>query len=248
MRPRVAALVPVLDCASAVAGVVRGVRRHVDEVLVVDDASTDNSAELARRAGARVVVHPHNLGKGPTLRTGLSVLLAESWTHILMLDGDGQHDPDDAPKFLAAATEADFVLGTRLWQAEAIPARRYWTNYIGTRALCLMTGLPLEDSQCGYRLAASGLLRRMGLVGTRYSIDSELLIRAGKLRAPFAHVPVRVIYAGTPSHYRPLADTVHIVFSTIRFKIDEGDLRRDPGPAGWRAFVAAPLVLPPLGN
>lgn len=247
MKVRAAALIPVLNCAGYLARVVAGAREFVDDVLVVDDGSSDGSAEIARAAGARVVVHPENRGKGSAVRSGLAVLLGENHTHILMLDGDGQHDTGDIPTFLSAAAEFDFVLGNRLWNPRAVPAKRYWTNYIGTRALRLLSGFPLEDSQCGFRLATSSLLRRMVLVGNRFSVDTELMVRAGKLRARFTHVPVRVIYdAGGGSHFQGLRDTVHIVLSCARFKADEGELRRDPGADGWRNSVAAPPVLPPV--
>jgi glycosyltransferase involved in cell wall biosynthesis len=242
----IAALIPAYNCADRVGGIVCGIRKYVPDVLVVDDGSSDETAAAARSGGARLVVHDANRGKGPAIRSGLAVLLGEPYTHVLMLDGDGQHDPEDAPRFLQAAAEADLVLGNRLWKPEAIPAKRFWTNFIGTRALELMTGFPLEDSQCGYRLVSAGHLRRMGLVGTRYSVDTEILVRAGKLRARFAHVPVRVIYEGAVSHYRPVFDTVHIVLSAALFKIDEGDLRVDPGPEAWRRLVSAPPVLEPL--
>jgi glycosyltransferase involved in cell wall biosynthesis len=243
---QVAALVPAYRCPDRVGAVVAGVRAHLADVLVVDDGSADGTTEAARRAGARVVVHDANRGKAAALRTGLSVLLGEPHSHVLMLDADGQHDPGDVPHFLAAATDADFVLGNRLWKPGAIPAPRYWNNFLGTRALQLMTGFPLEDSQCGFRLVASAILRRMGLVGRRYAIDTEILVRAAKLGGRFAHVPVSVIYDGEPSFYRPVADTVHIVLSAVRFKVDEGDRRRDPGPDAWRAAVPAPVVLPPI--
>ena len=242
----IAALIPAFNCADRVGRIVCGIRKYVPEVLVVDDGSSDETAAAARSAGARLVVHEGNRGKGPAIRSGLAVLLGEPYTHVLMLDADGQHDPEDAPRFLQAAVEADFVLGNRLWKPEAIPAKRFWTIFIGTRALELMTGFPLEDSQCGYRLVSAGHLRRMGLVGNRYSVDTEIIVRAGKLRARFAHVPVRVIYEGAVSHYRPVFDTVHIVLSAARFKIDEGDLRVDPGPEAWRRLVSAPPVLEPL--
>ena len=242
----IAALISAYNCADRIGRVVSGIRRHVSEVLVVDDGSTDDSAAIARAAGARLVVHRQNRGKGPAIHSGLAVLLGQGYSHVLMLDGDGQHDPEDAPGFLAAAEEADFVLGNRLWKPEAIPGKRFWTNFIGTRALELMTGFPLEDSQCGFRLVAAPYLRRMGLVGTRYSVDTEILVRAGKMRARFAHVPVRVIYEGAVSHYRPVRDTVHIVLSAVRFKVDEGDLRADPGAEAWRVLVSAPTVFEPL--
>lgn len=243
---RVAAIVPAYDCADRIGGVVRGTLHYIPDLLVVDDGSKDETTEVARRAGARVVRHANNLGKGEAIRSGLAVLLGEPNTHVLMLDGDGQHDTADIPAFLAAGEESDFVLGNRLWNPSAIPARRYWTNFIGTRALELMSGYPLEDSQCGFRLVAAPILRRMGLVGRRYASDTEILVRAGKLRASFAHVAVNVIYDGARSHYRPLRDTIHIVLSSVRFKVDEGDLRRDPGPDLWRRMVACPEVLLPL--
>ena len=244
-RIATAALIPAFNCAGTIGRVVASTRRHVPAVLVVDDGSTDGTLEEARLAGARIVVHACNAGKAAALRSGLAVLLGEDHSHILMLDGDGQHDPDDIPAMLAAAADAEFVLGNRLWNPDAIPGRRRWTNVIGTRALSLMTGLPVEDSQCGYRIVAACLLRRMALMARGYAVDTELLVRAGKLGASFAHVPVRVIYDGARSHYRPLHDTVHIVASSMRFQIDKEDRRVDPGAKAWRALVPRPDVLEP---
>jgi glycosyltransferase involved in cell wall biosynthesis len=245
-RIDVAALIPAFNCADRLALLLPKLRRQVANVLVVDDGSADDTSEVARRHGAEVCIHDRNRGKGAAIRSGLAVLLGRSHTHVLMLDADGQHDPGDVPAFLACAGEADFVLGNRLWDWASVPGKRYWTNFIGTRALELMTGYPLVDSQCGFRLVRTAFLRRMGLVGRRYSIDTEILIRAGKLRARFAHVPVRVIYDGAVSHFRPMRDTVHIVFSAVRFKVDEGDLRHDPGPEAWHWRAGTPETLPPL--
>lgn len=240
-----AALIPAFQCAGTVGRVVEGVLRHVPLALVVDDGSSDGTGEKAREAGAHVLSLPENLGKGGAVRAGLPWLLAQDWTHILMLDADGQHDPEDIPGFLALAEEHDLVVGNRLYRPQAIPRKRFWTNYIGTRALTLMTGFPLEDSQCGFRLVRASFLRRMELIGRRYSVDTEILVRCGRLRASFAHVPVRVIYDGQVSHFRPVADTVHIVFSAVPFKVDERLRRQDPGPEFFRPLAARLPVLPP---
>ena len=240
-----AALVPTYNNADVIGALLRRVRSYIREILVVDDGSLDGTADEALAAGARVVRLARNEGKAAAIRAGLAVLLGEPWSHVLMLDGDGQHDPTDIPAFMEAASEADFVLGNRLWKPAAVPRKRSWTNFIGTRALELMSGYPLEDSQCGFRLVEAGFLRRMGLVANRYAVDTEILVRSGKLRARFAHVPIQVIYDGVPSHYMAVRDTVHIVFSAVRFKVDEGDLRDDPGAEAWRRSVAVPPVLVP---
>jgi len=240
-----AALIPAYNAATRLGEVVEGTRRWLTHVLVVDDGSSDHTSMVARDAGARVIRLAVNSGKGAAVRAGLRLLLGEAHAHILMLDADGQHDPNDIPRFLAGASEADFILGNRLWSPAGIPAKRRWTNHIGTTALRLMTGFPLEDSQCGFRLVSASFLRRMGLVGKRYSVDTEILVRAGKLRATFNHVPVRVIYGGEISHFRPVLDTLHILFSAVRFKADEGELRRDPGAEEWRRNYPVPREMCP---
>lgn len=245
MSVEVAALIPAFNCAASVGRVVAGALRYLPLVLVVDDGSQDDTTLQARQAGAHVLALPMNRGKGEAVRTGLPWLLVGPWTHILMLDADGQHDPEDIPNFLAQTQEADLVLGNRLYDPKSIPAKRFWTNYVGTRALALMTGFPLEDSQCGFRLVRSSLLRRMELIGRRYSVDTEILVRAGRLGARFRHVPVRVIYDGQVSHFRPLMDTVHIVFSAVPFKVDERIRRFDPGPSFFSAEAEKTQILPP---
>ncbi len=245
MASRVAALIPAFNCSATVGPVVTGVLHHLPLVLVVDDGSSDDTAQRARNAGAHVLRLEQNCGKGEAVRIGLPWLLAGPWTHILMLDADGQHDPNDIPAFLALADEYDLIVGNRLHDPEAIPRKRFWTNYVGTRALSLMTGFPLEDSQCGFRLVRASVLRRMELMGRRYAVDTEILVRAGRMRVAFAHVPVRVIYNGQTSHFRPLLDTLHIVFSAVPFKVDERLRRWDPGPGFFRSTAETLAVLPP---
>lgn len=185
-----------------------GLRRHVREVLVVDDGSEDATGAAAREAGARVLTRPVNGGKGSAVRDGLAALLKEPFTHIAFVDADGQHDPDDLSALLSAAKAgADFVVGSRLKDTSAMPAKNFWANTIGDKVLARMTGLPVEDGQSGYRVVAADLLRPLALRSRRYAIENEILIKSAPRVTRFATVPVRTIYDTGPGHYRPFHDT-----------------------------------------
>lgn len=217
------ALVPAYRAEATVGDVVRGLLRHVPRVLVVDDGSSDGTGERAAAAGAEILRLEANGGKGTALRAGLELLLASEATHVALVDADGQHDPADLPGLLAAAREGDaFVIGSRMGEADAIPAYRHRTNEIGSRILSRMTGLEIEDAQSGYRVVASDLLRRLRLTARGYIIETEMLLKAAPHLRRFRHVPVRAIYGG-PSHYRPFWDTWLISWGAVYYKVFEVD-------------------------
>jgi glycosyltransferase involved in cell wall biosynthesis len=217
-----AALIPAYQCAETIAGVAAETARFVTTVLVVDDGSTDETAEQGRRAGAEVFRRPANGGKGAAIRSGLEVLLARPQiTHVLFLDGDGQHDPAEIPKFLAPARGgARFIVGSRMSERDSIPAYRYETNRIGDLILTRMTGHEVEDGQSGFRLVSADLLRKMNLAANGYLIETEMLLRAAALVDRFQFVPIRAIY-GTPSHFRPFRDTWKISWGAVFIKVFE---------------------------
>ena len=218
-------LVPAYEARSTVGDVVRGVRRLLDRVVVVDDGSRDETGDEARAAGAEVLRLPRNEGKGAALRAGLERILPPAFgaTHVAFLDADGQHDPADLAELLAAARSGEeFVIGSRMAIPEAIPAYRFRTNEIGSRILTRMTGHEIEDGQSGFRVVAASVLRRLRLNARRYAIENEMLIKAAPLVRRFAHVPVRAIYGG-PSHYRPFRDTWVTSWASVYYKVFELD-------------------------
>jgi glycosyltransferase involved in cell wall biosynthesis len=220
---RPVALVPAYQAAETVGPVVRGLLRHVPRVLVVDDGSTDATAERAAEAGGEVLRLPENGGKGSAIRAGLARLLSTDATHVAFVDSDGQHDPQDLSLLLEAAREGnDFVIGSRMARPEETPAVRYRTNEIGSRILSRMTGHHVEDGQSGYRVVSAALLRRLDLNSRGYMIETEILLKAAPFVQRFRHVPVRAIYGG-PSHYRPFVDTLIISCGAVYFKVFETD-------------------------
>ncbi len=221
---RPVALIPAFRCESSVGTVVRGVRRAISDVLVVDDGSDDKTAAEAEGAGARVLRRAANGGKGAAICDGLAVLLPGPFTHVAFVDADGQHDPEDLPRLLVAAEAgADFVIGSRLSNPAGMPAKNYWANRIGDRVLSRMTGLPVEDGQSGYRVIAADLLRPLRLVSRRFAIENEMLVKAAPRVRGFAVVPVRTIYGVGVSHYRPFRDTWITSWLTVWYKTLGGD-------------------------
>jgi glycosyltransferase involved in cell wall biosynthesis len=214
-------VVPAYQAEATVAAVVRGALASVPRVLVVNDGSADRTAEQAAGAGATVLSLPSNGGKGVAVRAGLAQALESEATHVAFLDADGQHDPSDLPRLLAAAAAGeDFVIGSRMQEAEIIPAYRLRTNEIGSRILSRMTGLEVEDAQSGYRVISAELLRRLNLSARGYIIETEILLKAARYLERFCHVPVRAIYGGG-SHYRPFRDTWIISWGAVYYKVFE---------------------------
>ena len=221
---RPVALVPAYQAEATVGDVVRGLLRYVSSVVVVDDGSTDATAEEASRAGAKVIRHSVNSGKGGALRAGLADVLSGDATHVAFVDADGQHDPDDLPRLLDAAREGEeFVIGSRMNGEDGIPAVRFRTNEIGSRILTRMTGHDVEDGQSGYRVIAAPILRRLTLSARGYSIETEILLKAAPHVRRLRHVAVRAIYASAPSHYRPFLDTWIISWGAVYYKVFEVD-------------------------
>ena len=192
------ALIPAFNESGTIAEVVTGLHDAVSHVIVVDDGSTDGTAERARAAGAEVLEHAENRGKGEAVRTGLARITSGHFTHVLLLDGDMQHLPAEATRLLEAAarTGADLVLG--------------W-----------FIGAPVEDTQCGFRVFKVDSLRPLRLSARGYEIETEMLVKVRRRGARLASVPVTAVYAGQRSKLRPIRDTTRTCFLAVYYQFLE---------------------------
>jgi glycosyltransferase involved in cell wall biosynthesis len=217
---RAAAIIPAYNEAAAIATVVEGVRDLVATTFVIDDGSTDTTAELARAAGADVIEQPENLGKGTAIRAGLARVLEADFSHVLLLDGDMQHLPHEASRLIeaAASTGADAVLGERQFRRDEMPASRYHTNRIGSWALSSFVGVPIRDTQCGFRVFAVPVLRDLPLKAKSYDIETEMLIKVRRRGGHIVGVPVTAVYAGQRSKLRPIRDTTRTCFLAVYYR------------------------------
>jgi glycosyltransferase involved in cell wall biosynthesis len=208
--PKAVALIPAYNEASRVGPVILKAREYVSEVWVVDDGSTDNTAQVAREAGAKVLVNEKNQGKGSSVLNGLAAILQTDAELILLLDADGQHDPREIPRFLEAydQTGATVIVGNRMTDVRTMPWVRKITNYTMSWLLTRAATQPIPDCSCGFRMIHRSVMNQLQLQTRNYEMEQEMLIKVGRAGHRIASVPVTTIYAGSPSHIRPIRDTL----------------------------------------
>ncbi|HWY74005.1 MAG TPA: glycosyltransferase family 2 protein [Verrucomicrobiae bacterium] len=204
-----AAIIPCLNEAAAIGPLITAVHRHLPSVIVVDDASTDDTQRIASEAGADVVRQPQTLGKGAALIGGWERALERGFSWALTLDGDGQHSPDDIPAFFDEANtgRADLIIGNRMANANGMPWLRRRVNQWMSRRLSEAAGQLLPDSQCGYRLLRLDTLCELDLRTTHFEIESEVLLAFVRAGYAVKFVTIQVIYRGERSKILPVRDT-----------------------------------------
>jgi MFS family permease len=208
-----AAVIPVFASARA-AEVARGALRHVDEVVLVDDGAPAEIARtlqpLARDPRVRVLTQPRNGGKGSAVAAGVELLLAGARPDaIVVLDSDGQHDPDRIPAFAGAARSADVVIGWRR-DRTGMPLLRRVANRVGSFALLIGARRWFPDTQNGMRLFRTDALLAVPLPAGGYDAESRHLRALYAARQTVAPVEIPTVYEGEPSHFRVVGDTVRV--------------------------------------
>lgn len=228
----VAVVVPAYNAARHLGGVLDRLLELVPpaDVWVVDDGSFDATADVASRRGVHVLRQTPNRGKGAALRRGFAATL--EYERVATLDADGQHDPRDLPRLLAAATHADVVVGSREL-GRSMPAHRRLGNRLSSRLIGALAGQPVPDSQSGYRVhsrrALASVLPMIGGAGG-YVFETELLVRAARQGYRLAAVTIPTVYADEQSHFRPLQQLPRFLwlFARLFFEVATGGAARRP--------------------
>jgi glycosyltransferase involved in cell wall biosynthesis len=219
---RTAVVIPAYQAAREIGELVRGLVHAWPEppaVLVVDDGSRDATAEHAARAGAHVLRHERNLGKGAALATGLSAALERGFETALTLDADGQHPPSEALRLHRSCVDPTaLVIGVRDLGAARAPRPNRLSNGFSNLVLSAMSGRRLLDTQCGLRRYPIARTLELDARETGFGFEAEVLLRAAITgRVPIVHVPVRVLYPPERrSHFHPVRDPARIVARVVR--------------------------------
>ncbi|MBR6859084.1 MAG: glycosyltransferase family 2 protein [Bacteroidales bacterium] len=213
----ICAVIPTYNNGGTVADVVRGVLRQGLPVIVVDDGSTDDTAQRLEGLEIDRIRHARNQGKGRALKTGLEEARRLGYRFALTLDADGQHDPADIPALVAAAGPRTLVIGSRNLTAEGMPAGNTFANRFSNFWFTVQTGRKLPDTQTGFRVYPLEDLPSLRLLTSRYEAELALLVFSAWKNLRIVPVPVRVYYPeDRVSHFRPFADFSRIsVLNTV---------------------------------
>lgn len=213
---RPAILIPAYDCGTTLGPVVASASAHGLPILVVDDGSHDQTAQIAAEAGAEVVRHDANRGKGAALLTGMRTLSARGFTHALTMDGDGQHLAREIPVLLGAAAEqpSAIVIGVRRRGDQEVAGINLFGNRFANLCVRRAAGVPLPDTQSGFRVYPLATMLRLPQQGAHFEYESTSIIFAARAHVPIRSLPVDVYYppvAERRSHYRKVVDTLRII-------------------------------------
>ena len=231
IRSQSAAVIPAYQDEKHIGDIARRTCERLDHVLVVDDGSTDHTEQRAREAGAEVIVHPQNQGKGEALKTGLAHWLGSGnptsrgqdrqiiW--VVLLDSDGQHLPEEIDRFLQAAasvTRPTFFIGNRMDDVARMPVARRIVNRYMSGQISRVCGQKIPDTQCGYRMLHRELIPDMLGGAHRFEYETEALIIASRKGYRIESVPITTVYTDQVSKIHAVRDSLRFFRLMRRYK------------------------------
>jgi glycosyltransferase involved in cell wall biosynthesis len=212
-------IIPTFNESKSIGKLIKQIQEQKLDVVIVDDGSIDNTAEIAQDEGAIVLKNSLNEGKGVSLIKGFEYALKNHYDAIITMDGDGQHLPEDIPYFIRLAKYSDsgIFLGNRMNHTKDMPLMRILTNKFMSWLISGIIKQNIPDTQCGLRLIKREVIEKVRLKTNRYEIESEILIRASRLGYKIESVPIKTVYQKEKSQINPFIDTIRF----IRFIIKE---------------------------
>jgi glycosyltransferase involved in cell wall biosynthesis len=236
------AIIPAYDAEHTVGEVITALLerwphegRNASSILVIDDGSRDATAKVAREAGARVISHRENHGKGAALRTGMAAAFRAGFDVAVTVDADGQHPADEAVRLLDLCNDVNaVVLGIRDLDGAGAPRANRISNRISNYFLSLFAGRPLLDTQCGLRRYPLPRTLELGGLGEGYAFEAEIILRAVAAGIPVVEVPIRVIYPPEHervTHFHSVRDPARIIARVVQTLVITQGMRRAPRPS-----------------
>jgi len=208
---KICILIPAYNAQETLGSVLRKVEPLKIDIIVVDDGSSDETKRVSPEMGVHLLSHPVNLGKGAALRTGFQYILQKDYEVVITLDADGQHNPSEIPFLLRIFqnVKPDILIASRAAEFGKMTfLRRFW-NRLGVKAVARLCHSDITDSQSGFRLIRTSLLKEVNLSTSRFETELELLIKACKKGFSVLSIPINTqkVDGTSSTHFRPVADT-----------------------------------------
>jgi glycosyltransferase involved in cell wall biosynthesis len=217
MKRNVFVIIPAHNEQRHISKVIQRTKRYSRNIIIVDDGSKDKTSELAEKEGVIVLRHIINLGKGAALKTGCEYALRKGAKRLIFIDADGQHRPEDIPRFLKALDDADIVFGSRSLNRR-MPFVLKFGNWFINKTNNLLFGVELKDTQSGYRAMAAEAYKKIRWKSTAYSVESEIVANTGRKRLKYKEITIKTIYS---DKYKgtTIVDGMKIVLNMLWWKL-----------------------------
>ena len=210
---KIVIIIPAHNEAKAIGGLVKTITELGYDVIVIDDGSIDDTAILAKAQGAFVISTHKKSGKGNALRLGFAQAVDQKYDLVITMDGDGQHAPSDLAHFLESyeKSHADIVNGNRMQNPQGMPWLRRATNRFMSGLISLVCHQKISDTQCGFRLISTQVLKTIEFKSSDFEIETEILIQSSRKGFRITSVGIETIYRDEVSKIKPIQDTLRFI-------------------------------------
>ncbi|MEK7483014.1 MAG: glycosyltransferase family 2 protein [Planctomycetota bacterium] len=223
MSKKIAVVIPIYNEERFIGDVLTRLLKYPEiDIILVNDGSTDQTLEVLKSfPQIHLRQHPQNQGKGAALQTAFHFACEQGYSAVVTMDGDGQHDPIEIPKFFQFQEEMEnlFLIGNRMQEKKSMPLVRWITNVTMSGIVSWLAHAQISDSQCGYRRIGRNILNQIHLTTSRFDTESEILIQSCRLGFPVREVPIETIYGTETSKIRVISDTIRFIFLVLRYLI-----------------------------
>ena len=214
-------IIPAYNLENAIGKMIEETLKFTNKenILVVDDGSSDATHSKASEYGVITLKHQANSGKSSAIKNGFAYFLDnEQFDCVITIDGDLQHPPELIPPILAELNKGfDLVMGNRMSKTDKMPPHRIFSNRLSSWGISVVLGEKLPDTQCGFRIHRRWVIEKIVLKSQNYAIETEVALQAGLMGAKFGHLDIPTIYNGSESYIRPIRATLRITRLILKY-------------------------------